>query len=43
MQQYIEQVIAENGVTPEAMLHPEGRVKERIILLRGARFQPDAA
>ena len=43
VQHDVHEVVAEHGVAPEARLDPERAVQERIVLLRGAEFGPDAA
>ena len=35
-------MIAEDGIAPDAVLQPKGAVEQRIILLRGAEFEPNA-
>lgn len=36
-------MVAQRHVAPEAVLHPEGGVEDRIVLLRRSHFEPDAA
>src|SRR5579872_1027187 len=38
----IGEVITQNSIAPEAMLDPERRMQQRIILLRGSQLKPDA-
>ena len=42
MQQHIRKVIPEDRVSPELMLHPEGAVQQRVILLGRAYIKPDS-
>ena len=41
VQDDVDQVVAEEGVIPETRLQPEGRMDERIVLLRRAGLEPD--
>jgi hypothetical protein len=38
----VDEVIAERGVAKETMQDPEGRMRDRVVLLRGTDFEPDA-
>ena len=42
VQDDVDQVVAERLVAPEAVFDPECAVQDRIILLGGAEFEPDA-
>ena len=43
MQEDVFQMVAERILSVELMVKPEAGVRDRIILLRRARFEPDAA
>jgi hypothetical protein len=42
MQEDVQQVVAERRVAPEAVLDPEGGMKDRIVLLGRVDVRPDA-
>ena len=41
VQEDVDEVIAGDGVAPEAVLHPERRVQQRVVLLGRAEVGPD--
>ena len=41
MEEDVHQVVAQDGIAPEAMLKPESAVKERVILLGRTQIEPD--
>ncbi len=38
----VDQMVAQGVVRPELMLNPEGRVRQWVVLLSGARIEPNA-
>jgi hypothetical protein len=41
VQKDVDEVIARGGVAPDAVLQPEGRVQQGVILLGGSEVRPD--
>src|SRR5690606_21477173 len=42
VQEDVEEVVAERGIAPEFVFEPERGMEERVVLLGGADFEPDA-